>query len=186
MLSPSALNQPPSAAAAPGPFADFWGAWSGLIAGLAADGKLELPSPAELVGGAATVRGGPFSQHVLCAAFEARLLERWRATAGEAARARLASCGGPHSGDWLQVLPSCGLFSLRDDEVQHLVSVRLGLRLPLAPLWRARCAAPACRHPDQLDNLGVHFSSCTAARSAVSCRHHSVCTTWRALCKSGR
>ena len=77
--------------------------------------------------------------------------------------ARLRAAASPHSGAWLQALPSSSLGLLLDDETTRIsVALRLG-----API----CEPHKCRCGKQVNSLGHHGLSCL--KSAGRLPRHS-------------
>merc|ERR1719483_1198015 len=85
-------------------------------------------------------------------------------------KARLASLGLAHSGDWLNVVPSPILgLHIRPQEFRYSVLYRLG-----APLYPSSGPCPACQK--QSDRLGAHAIVCGSHGERIA-RHPLVCTS---------
>ena len=81
-------------------------------------------------------------------------------------RARLASLGLPHSGDWLNVIPSPILgLHVRPQEFRMSVLYRLG-----APVYSSSGPCPACHK--QSDRLGDHALACGTAGERIARHDH--------------
>ena len=80
-------------------------------------------------------------------------------------KARLASLGLPHAGDWLFAIPSPGLtLHLRSQEFIMTVKYRLG-----CPVYTAAGKCPAC--PKFSDVYGDHAISCGTEGERIA-RHN--------------
>ena len=81
-------------------------------------------------------------------------------------KARLASLGLPHSGDWLNVVPSPALgLHIKPQEFRYTVLYRLG-----APLYTAARQCTAC--PQASDQHGDHAISCGYKGERIAHHNH--------------
>jgi hypothetical protein len=81
-------------------------------------------------------------------------------------KARMGSLGLPHTGDWLNVVPSPTLgLHLRPSEFRYSVLYRLG-----APLFQSEGPCTACSAPS--DRYGDHAISCGMAGERIARHNH--------------
>ena len=92
-------------------------------------------------------------------------------------KARLASLGLPHAGDWLYAIPSPGLtLHLRSSEFTMAVNYRIG-----CPLYTTAGKCPAC--PKFSDVYGDHAISCGTEGERIA-RHNHLRDTLYHTCAS--
>ena len=90
-------------------------------------------------------------------------------------KARLLSCTGEHSGEWLTTPPSCEQLKLRNPVMQCLLRRRLGLPIFPEPF---PCEAERCTH--QIDCHGHHATACTRT-GRIHGRHAAATGPWRQI-----
>ena len=98
---------------------------------------------------------GEFTQKHMSALYHKNRRDRMVSSAGVWDRARLEATAAPHSGAWLDALPSCALDTqLSNAEIQYGVGRRLGVEL----CEQAPC--PLCL--GVMDKWGAHCECCTS------------------------
>ena len=96
---------------------------------------------------------GQFTQKLMSAVYHKNRRDRMVSSAGAWDKARLEATAAPHSGAWLDALPSCALDTqLSNAEVQYGVGRRLGVEL------REQTPGPLCL--GVMDKWGAHCESC--------------------------
>ena len=110
-------------------------------------------------------------QRVAATACELAELERIQAAATPTAQARLRSCAGPRSGQWLAALPTEAALAPHCPLFRFCVARRLGL--PVLPLLDA---CEGCG--TLLDEFGYHRATCMRT-GRVHARHRHLVQAWR-------
>ena len=107
---------------------------------------------------------GEFTQKLMSAVYHKNRSDGMVSSAGVWDRARLEATAAPHSGAWLDALPSCALDTqLSNAEIQYGVGRRLGVVL----CEQAPC--PLCL--GVMDKWGAHCESCMSGGDKTVTHH---------------